>query len=739
MLFLSPFIWNPNEHAFAFGGDPFVIYYDMFYHICYGDGLTLKAMNYPWYEMIFLTDMQGALSLVLNWIHLHVFSICEYTVGITHLVVILLWPLTSIFLYLIFRHFKLPVWLSFVAALLICFLSPQLPRISGHFGLAYGFIIPACIYWYLKWYINPRVWSALILLIVLSFFCFNNPYIGFASCSILIIGGSIRLLFDKKLRTQARNWIPVCIGVIPLLLFFLSSKLLDPIDDRIEMQWGFFSYSTKIKGLLTPSDSLLQYLVSFFHEGKLLPIESQTNLGLVPIFLGVFLFIRFLSKPKLLKFDFFRSEFGSIILASFLLLLFAMNFPFYGSLKTIAESHLGPLLMFKASGRFSWPFYYLFEIAIVVWLWRTFLSKRKNFKIGFMLFIFTSISIWAIEDYRYMDYHLSNKTYDNPLHMEKLSEINAVLDQHEISPHDFQAIYVVPIMQAWTDKMLTKLYWPSHFHGMRLSAATGLPMINAMLSRMSVSQTLLSMQFASNSVINKELLDFLEKDKPVLLLKGGIEPPLTEGERYLISKAEPLFISDNYSLYKLDLNTIISSENGLEKKNEFQALVNEEVDFPVYFSKYEDSHWIHETFDHLNTKEIFYGAGALEIVEGFPTCWEKDQIDLTAGDYEVSIWTKVDNLKYGLPKWWLNGYDKEGVRVFSNSFSTRDARDIQHFWVRASAVFTLPENTYRLELKAETNQKFYTDEFWILPAKEEVFYKDQESSDSFLWNNFKIE
>ncbi len=47
---------RPNSMMYSFGGDALMLYYNTAYHTRYDHGSTLRSMNYPDGEYIYLTD-----------------------------------------------------------------------------------------------------------------------------------------------------------------------------------------------------------------------------------------------------------------------------------------------------------------------------------------------------------------------------------------------------------------------------------------------------------------------------------------------------------------------------------------------------------------------------------------------------------------------------------------------------------------------------------------------------------
>lgn len=87
---------------YTFGGDALTICYDIKYHVCHGSGTMFKGMNYPHGELIFLTDAQGALTMILQWIN-NLVNICDYVVGIINFLNAFSVLIASAMMYYIFR------------------------------------------------------------------------------------------------------------------------------------------------------------------------------------------------------------------------------------------------------------------------------------------------------------------------------------------------------------------------------------------------------------------------------------------------------------------------------------------------------------------------------------------------------------------------------------------------------------------------------------------------------------
>jgi len=204
-LYFKGYVFHPNNFIVSYGGDPLVIYTDMINHICHGSGIYLDFMNYPYGESIFMTDMQASFTLVFGWIN-NLVDICDIIPGLIHGSIMWLMPLTGMFMYLSFRKLGTTNWVSILFSLLIAYLSPQIIRFLGQLSLAYPFLVPLSIYWFLDLYDRSKLsWKDMFFGFVLFFFMLNNAYTGIIAAATLLGGGLILLS-----RKQNQPWVRKC-------------------------------------------------------------------------------------------------------------------------------------------------------------------------------------------------------------------------------------------------------------------------------------------------------------------------------------------------------------------------------------------------------------------------------------------------------------------------------------------------------------------------------------------------
>lgn len=509
-LIFKIYLFSPNARSYAFGGDPLVIYYDVLFHSRHDHGAMLGAMNYPYGEFIFLTDAQGSVASVLQWIDHHVTPISSYVPGIIHGLNIYLLPVCSLMVFYILVYYNVQKWLALIFAVLITFLAPAMLRFGNHFGLAYPFVIPMAILWFLRKYRLGKVeWRDLFILGILIFFTLNNPYIGFGATALLLLMGGFLFLVGLKNQVQLKKGVIVCgVALLAILIPFLMLHFNDPAHDRLERQWGFFYYNANIGGLFMPPFSVLHQIATWLKiPAKASDYESNLNVGIVSTILLIIIIALAIvgeRRKKLLEdWPVFSKENKIFIAGAFVMFLYAANRSLF-DLQQWMENHMGPLLMFKASARLGWSFYFAITISGVLLLDR--ILKKIKSPVFIACITLPCVLVWAYEIKSYVGVHYKEAFHPNFFAKNYENDMLNILQQNQIDLAPYQAMLVLPKMMAWNDDFSCDIQWASQFYSMRLSAATGIPMISSMLSRMSVSQCAEAIQMLAHPVVHRDLI-----------------------------------------------------------------------------------------------------------------------------------------------------------------------------------------------------------------------------------------
>jgi hypothetical protein len=725
LVLFGSLVYAPNDRMIVFGGDGFVIYYNQLEHICNGGGLMLQGMGLPWYEYIFMTDSQAVFSIILSWLNDIGLPICEYGIGIIHSLIYFTLPLGAYVVFLILRKLDIDFFWSIVFCILINFLSPQMIRMSGHLGLLYLFLLPLCILWVFH-YTNYRKFDkyAFGIMFLLTFFGLNNAYLG------IIMGGFLLLciifldlrdyLSTKKIKL---SW-AYLVSLIPIAIIFLIVKVGDPIEGRLEYQWGFFAKPADIQGLLVGEGSLFRYLFDTIIDIKDIPFEGRFNLGLVAGVTIIFLFFRFLY--WLVKRDYSEEKSFPLLieapLFSALVMFVLANHLFLSSDgKDFLESLVGKLVNFKGSGRFVWPLYYVLTLTAVYYLVESAKKLNKRKKHLAYLFLVPLVFIWIFEIHVYLSPYKKKINHKNYFKTSERQKIKDVLDTNQILKEDYQGIYTLPLICGWNDKLSSRLNWGSHFYAMRYALEIQRPLINAMFSRSSIPNTMRHMQFASHPALKKEILDYLDPNKKVLIVRSKINDQLSIGEQYIADESKLLHTEKDYELRSLSLSDLDRSsfiDTLLSKKDVF---VEKEL---IYYNGFENSSSEHQFYGGSRTLE----KGS-EVVDSFQVIPGK-KINFTA-------WVYLDSYKYRLPIWKIHEYDMKGKYLGKKTFNCKLANDFHNSWLKVEKDLQLNKKTSSIAIQVESNQTFYIDEIWIKESGANI-YKTQIPSNVLFYNNIPL-
>ncbi|NNF32894.1 MAG: hypothetical protein HKN68_02230 [Saprospiraceae bacterium] len=677
-IIFGPYLWKPNEFVFAFGGDALVIYYDMVYHICHGSGgLHFEGMNYPYGESILLTDANAAITILLSWVN-KIIPICGMVPGILHGLILYLLPLTGIYLFLILRKMDVSPLMAIVFSILIAFLSPQMLRILGHFGLAFPFVVPMAIYWVLTLEDEEKFrWKDLLYGMVFFFFFINNPYLGFAATALITAYGFIHSIVFRKIMLT-----PILMGIVPTLIGYLLIQYSDSFADRVEMQWGFFHYFASIQGMFFPDGSLLYDMLSIFKIPSI-RFEGKVNVGLVTTLVsiaGVIALGKWGITRKSSPLLHIEGRFKYLMWASFLLFLYAANYSLYGFAKPFMEQYLGKLLMFKASGRMAWPFYFMLTLYAAIILDRLYQMDGLKFKI----LIKIAILIWGFEAMRYNLDRFQNVHHSNPFAQRDFGD---QLNSLNINASTYEALYMVPVVQSWMDKYYFPMHFESQFSGIMISSNTGIPMINAMISRPPMQSTLESIQLASAPHIPRDRFGDLKGDRPVLIVLGNNHSELTEGEKFIIDQSQPVGEFANCKVFSLNPTqwkvAPAPPDSTLILKDKFEISAN--------------------PHQGIGQGKSIHSPPGLSII------WQRRLSPETIPDkVEISLWFYMDTKSYHLPVLKIS-CDPE-----QRNFFNRSSRDIKDGWTRHSIVIPYCRD---IEVTVEGERSFLFDDLEIRAVK----------------------
>jgi hypothetical protein len=729
------YVSEPNNQVFFSNGDLLVTLYDMIYHVRYDSSGTFTGMNYPEGEYLFMTDANGSFATVMRWVDSYIFDIDKHLPGILMATIYLLLGLCGMFLFMILRSSGVSTVLSLILAPLITFLSPQMVRIACHLSLAFPFVIPMVMLWTMRKFKVPKfeIWDA-VFLFVTFFFFMNNAYIGFIMCMFAgLIGFFLFLKGRKEGQHKKASIIIMSLPVLITIVVYVLLKVNDPYTDRLEEQWGFFHYHTRIDSLFSPKWSLVSSWLPKFQNGDRRSIEWANNLGLIPMGLIISYFVysirRKINKtlsPLLPR----TTMMWCFWWASFLMFLFAANTTLF-PIKNLLESYMGPLLMFKSSGRFSWPLYFVVALfaAKVLQAWADRLELKKKFSSYYL--ILPLVLFYAYETNFYVDSRFSELDRKNYLTSSDIEGVQNDVDSLKINTDNYQAMFVLPLFEGWNEKIRAGVYHRSELAALQMSSTTGIPMINGRLSRNSTGKTLLAVQMSSHPLIKKEVLDLLPNEKPLILVQGRpIGNRLSIGEQNLKDISNEIYNQEKYFVFKVKLQDIRDEHKKWvsNARDHHKAVISND--------SLKTDALIVNHYDEKPTDGHLFGQGAHQLHVGKEKIVDFRKEFETPDTLKFYVWVEITNEKYGMPEFLIT-VKGENDHYYSKNLPSRENKDIYKNWIRAEHMFPVPKGKNWIEIVAKGNQDFWIDEL-TLASKKDIILHDTDPGKMFLHDGYPV-
>ncbi len=269
---LGEVVLHPNSFIIMNNTDGRQILFNTYFHTVYGRGLTLSNQLFPNFDVLFMTDAQASVSVLLNTLHQWGLPVAGYVVGITNGLILYSIPLAALYVYGAARLLGIRAWLSAWGAFFIIALSPQWLRVvCGHAGLAYLIYIPALMYSVLYW-ASPKQhasWVFVGTLCLVIFIGFNNGYMLLSGLAFLGLFSVVHLIQTRQWRSKPVLYPLIVVLIAGIGLGFIK-KISDPVHDRETAPYGFLVYHATPETVLLPAHGMVLETLN-----KLLPIPVE--------------------------------------------------------------------------------------------------------------------------------------------------------------------------------------------------------------------------------------------------------------------------------------------------------------------------------------------------------------------------------------------------------------------------------------------------------------------------------
>lgn len=568
-----------NDYQFIMSGDGFKNYYTFAYAAKFNSSFWFDGYQYPYGDLGLYTDNQP----ILSWISSKLYSMGllheNNMLGWIHSLCILGYLLSGWFVYLILKEFDLPSIYSIIVAVFAVLVSPQIFKIAGHFGLSYAFVLP--MYWWVLLQIakDKSVFYCLCLSMLTLVVGYIHPYL---MLSLVLFGLTYVLskgLLTRKFDSQLLIW-----TVAPLLLFLVIGMITDPIADRPGNPAGVWSFKTEVRDLFPVQGWFNDYFGSTFvlkdHHS-----ESYSYPGflfLILLFgLPIFLIARY-SGYKWVRVVFKINIEQRIYLYSGLFVLaFAMGIHILLTGGMILE-WLPPLSQFRALGRFSWGFYYVFAVISSVWVYNAYKYISSRWIGGaFLALLFT---LYALDTYSI--HALINKNlslYGSENLLVNNTTIADLVDKSEYEISDFQAMVTLPISTEGVEKISFEDDFFVKVNALPFSYQTGMPLTSCIQSRASIGHVMKILQLGNSVYGDRSLRDDITSDKDFLLV---IPVRLADIYRDLLDRAALIGRTKELLLYAATKDRLFTQTSWSEVQDSSYINMDSDID-KVFLSEFD--------------------------------------------------------------------------------------------------------------------------------------------------------
>jgi hypothetical protein len=458
--------------------------------------------------------------------------------------------------------------------------------------------------------------------------------------------------------------------------------------------------------------------------------------GLILLIVSIVLLIkRWIFKKKLKKIFFqLPGNLSAFLIASVFVLLFSMAIPFSWGLQSLLD--IIPFIkQFRSPGRLAWVFYYVYTTycAIIIYLFYQ-LVHRKN-RIAAVMLIATALFLQLRETYLYVNNRAlfaKNNSSENPFKPEN-NFYARQLKSAGVNPENYQAILFFPSFFQGSEKLYIDRTNGDYREAIKVSYQTGLQLIDQMMSRTSVSQSLALASLIGHPVIDKKIPEQFNS-KPLLLI--STQKDLVKGEHYLIDHAKKIAVAGQLHFYELQLN-VFEDEPKLFT-DYFAAEKDSLQDFGNYLSLDTNLIFYRNSFEEYKSPDPFLGNGSYffdhtkrTLIAEIPV-----QTDHTIW-VELSYWAKTYHTTTGYPTLKIDLLGENNQLRNEFSVSAKLSTDIIGDWCRGSDNFEIVPDVKKLRIFIAEASHINIDELVLRHTAFDMFY-DVKGDSGFIYNNYPV-
>ena len=750
LLFYYPIVLHPNDFMFNNEGDGIKNYFTYSYHIKHDVSyINFEGMNYPYGEHFLYTDCHPVIANSIKLISNIFPSITEYHIGVLNFLMIASIFLTFIICYFVLLEFNINQWLSLGFSIGITLLAPQLFRLVGHLALSYSVAIPLSLLLLIRSFKNQsNIKYTIYLFLNNVFWLFIHSYLGIIILFFLSMMVFIHFIKEHQKKHYRKYYIGLVSSIaIPIIFFYAFAILTDTHTNRTDNPSGFFQYNAELDDVFLPHHPPLKPLFDKLTGNIIVQQwEAWSYVGIVATLLFLYIIILFITRlikrktSSSLQKLFSSSILNTSLIASFIVLLFAMAVPFKQIDGLI--DFLPFVKPFRATGRFTWPFYFVaivFTAHALQQLYDFAIQKGKT-KLAITLCSFACI-ITISEG---LPYHTDiSKAIISSKNVFKKEHLTASYTTalSKIKSSNYQAIITLPFYYQGSECFSRPRMYKTVTSSFIMSYHTGIPIVCANLTRTSVDESKKIVQIVSPDFYNKSIQYDIKSTKPFLVITTN--DSLTAYEKEILKKCKLLYQSEEFSVYTL-LPEDLFHNNSLSVFEKYQLTKTNLVNNQTFQVSSESSFLYYNGFEKSTSKHIFRGKGGYQAIKkGKNTFADFTPNTFKNGKtYHVSLWM-YNGMKDALNDWFrfiIEEHNLENGSIETTTYFPEQSETIYGNWSLLEGTFEIknPKSKVFIITKGKENatQELFVDDLLIKENGVDV-YKLVNDNELF-YNNHQI-
>ena len=600
----------------------------------------------------------------------------------------------------------------------IIFLSPQLLRLHGHYGLSYVVFFPLFLLLVdllLREEKRKALWALCtgVLIVVMSL---THMYFLLLSAFVLFCITIFWWIKNRHHKTLVKSTLPLLLAALLLPGIFLVSirKWTDPVHDRPVEPWGIdehtISFNTTFFSFISPFDKAWTQILDVEK-----PItEKIAYVGVIGLLMLPFAFLFMLRKHED---NAMHRHIHTLLWAALLTWCMGAGIVYQNGFRWLWES-IPVLKQFRGLGRFGIPFYYLYLLACSYLLWTVYTRLRDRELSNTGVYLLSGVFlIWGFEAWLNMKAVSAPVFRPNQWLSHTKKDYVPLLQQAGYTPDSFQAILQFPLVAIGNETFgVARGFWTFR-EGVHASTETGLPMIDYAMSRTSLSQGADIIELISTPYSTKQRGQLLN-DKPILLVCE--EEFIIPAEKRWIDQAKKIGTYQTITLYALPSQVF---------KQKSLPMI------PAADTIGTCEGWFLD-FEQYPCDTTMSGKGALPIKQAPYSIWNMTDTASTERQWIVSFWSRVDNVKGAVPVPRMMETGPDGT-VLRNTGMHRESiawAEAYGHWLEINFTWNTLGKGYKYELFID-NTGPVIDNLLIRPAGDTCIHIQDEL---ILYNNLPI-